>query len=133
MPFQRPLPLSLVLAALPLLAACNQTAAPANPGVIGSGAIAAITEAQSAQARHRVTSFVLNQAAGQDRTGLSGIGVQLVEEEQQRIEEENERRIDREVAKALAEAEALQAQNEGMEGQREGAVERTTARRKRNP
>src|SRR5918998_6906341 len=112
MPFQRLLVLSFALAALPLLAACNQTAAPAAPGAIGSGAVAAITEAQSAQARHRVTSFVLNQAAGQDPTGLSGIGVNLIEDEQLRIEEENERRIDTEVAKALAEAEALQAQRE---------------------
>jgi hypothetical protein len=132
MPFRHLVPLSLVLAALPLLAACNQTAAPASPGVIGSGAIAAITEAQSAQARHRVTSLVLNQAAGQDPTGLSGIGVQLIEDEQLRVEEENERRIDAEVAKALAEAEALQAQNE-KPGQGERTSERATARRKRTP
>jgi hypothetical protein len=132
MPFRHLVPLSLVLAALQLLAACNQTAAPTAPGVIGSGAIAAITEAQSAQARHRVTSLVLNQAAGQDPTGLSGIGVQLIEDEQLRVEEENERRIDAEVAKALAEAEALQAQNE-KPGQGERTSERATARRKRTP
>lgn len=129
MPFQRLLTLSFALAALPLLAACNQTAAPATPGVIGSGAVAAITEAQSAQARHRVTSFVLNQAAGQDPTGLSGIGVNLIEDEQLRIEEENERRIDTEVAKALAEAEALQAQSE----RRQNTIERTAPRRNRTP
>jgi uncharacterized membrane protein YqiK len=130
--FQRLLSLSLVPAALPLLAACNQTAAPATPGVIGSGAIAAITEAQSAQARHRVTSFVLNQAAGQDPTGLSGIGVQLIEEEQERIEEENERRIDIESAKALAEAEAWQAQSEMLERQK-ASGSRQSARRRTAP
>jgi hypothetical protein len=126
--FQRLLSLSLVPAALPLLAACNQTAAPA-PGVIGSGAVAAITEAQSAQVRHRVTSFVLNQAAGQDPTGLSGIGVNLIEDEQLRIEEENERKIDSEVAKALAEAEALQAQGEMSERQRASGSRQSTRRR----
>ncbi len=126
--FQRLLSLSLVLAALPLLAACNQTAALA-PGVIGSGAVAAITEAQSAQVRHRVTSFVLNQAAGQDPTGLSGIGVNLIEDEQLRIEEENERKIDSEVAKALAEAEALQAQGEMSERQRASGSRQSTRRR----
>jgi hypothetical protein len=129
MPFQHLLSLTFALAALPLLAACNQTAAPAAPGVIGSGAVAAITEAQSAQARHRVTSFVLNQAAGQDPTGLSGIGVDLIEDEQLRIEEENERRVDSEVAKALAEAEALQAQNEMSERQRASGSRQPTRRR----
>jgi hypothetical protein len=127
--FQRSVSLSLVLAALPLLAACNQTAAPAAPGVIGSGAIAAITEAQSAQARHRVTSLVLNQAAGQDPTGLSGMGVQLIEDEQLRVEEENERRIDAEVAKALAEAEALQAQGEMSERQKASGSRQASRRR----
>ncbi len=129
MVFQRSVSLSLVLAALPLLAACNQTAAPAAPGVIGSGAIAAITEAQSAQARHRVTSLVLNQAAGQDPTGLSGMGVQLIEDEQLRVEEENERRIDAEVAKALAEAEALQAQGEMSERQKASGSRQASRRR----
>jgi hypothetical protein len=132
MPFQRLLSLTFALAALPLLAACNQTAAPAAPGVIGSGAVAAITEAQSAQARHRVTSFVLNQAAGQDPTGLSGIGVDLIEDEQLRIEEENERRVDSEVAKALAEAEALQAQNE-MSERRQASGSRQPTRRRTTP
>ena len=127
--FQRSVSLSLVLAALPLLATCNQTAAPAAPGVIGSGAIAAITEAQSAQARHRVTSLVLNQAAGQDPTGLSGMGVQLIEDEQLRVEEENERRIDAEVAKALAEAEALQAQGEMSERQKASGSRQASRRR----
>ncbi len=127
--FQRSVSLSLVLAALPLLAACNQTAAPAAPGVIGSGAIAAITEAQTAQARHRVTSLVLNQAAGQDPTGLSGMGVQLIEDEQLRVEEENERRIDAEVAKALAEAEALQAQGEMSERQKASGSRQASRRR----
>ena len=129
MVFQRSVSLSLVLAALPLLAACNQTAAPAAPGVIGSGAIAAITEAQTAQARHRVTSLVLNQAAGQDPTGLSGMGVQLIEDEQLRVEEENERRIDAEVAKALAEAEALQAQGEMSERQKASGSRQASRRR----
>ena len=129
MPFQRSLSLSFALAAMSLLAACNQTAAPAAPGVIGSGAVAAITEAQSAQVRHRVTSFVLNQAAGQDPTGLSGIGVNLIEDEQLRIEEDNERRIDSEVAKALAEAEALQAQGEMSERQRASGSRQPTRRR----
>ena len=127
--FQRSVSLSLVLAALPLLAACNQTAAPAAPGVIGSGAIAAITEAQTAQARHRVTSLVLNQAAGQDPTGLSGMGVQLIEDEQLRVEEENERRIDAEVTKALAEAEALQAQGEMSERQKASGSRQASRRR----
>ncbi len=127
--FQRSVSLSLVLAALPLLAACNQTAAPAAPGVIGSGAIAAITEAQSAQARHRVTSLVLNQAAGQDPTGLSGMGVQLIVDEQLRVEEENERRIDIESAKALAEAEAWQAQSEMLERQKASGSRQSTRRR----
>jgi hypothetical protein len=76
-----------------------------------------------------VTSFVLNQAAGQDPTGLSGIGVNLIEDEQLRIEEENERKIDSEVAKALAEAEALQAQGEMSERQRASGSRQSTRRR----
>jgi len=128
MPSRRHLGLSLSFAVLPVLAGCNQTAAPP-PGTIGSGAIAAITEAQATQARHRVTSLVLNQAAGQGPTGLSGIGVQLIEDEQLRVEEENERRIDREVAKALAEAEALQAQSEMSEKQQASGSRQPTRRR----
>jgi hypothetical protein len=126
---QRIVILSLILAGLPLLAGCNQTAAPATPGVVGSGALAAIADAQSTQAGNRVTSFVLNQAAGQDPTGLSGHAVQFIEEEQERIEEEKFRRVDEEVAKALAEGEALQAQSELLERQ-QASTSRQPTRRK---
>ena len=90
----------LVLAMLPLLAACTQTAPPAMPQEAeGSGALAAIADAQQTQAKHRMTSAALNLASSFDPTGLSGYAVGAVEEAQQQIEDEKYRRIDEEVEK----------------------------------
>lgn len=118
----------LSFAVLPVLAGCNQTAAPP-PGTIGSGAIVAINEAQATQARHRITSTVLNQAAGFDPTGLSGYAVDAIEDEQARIEEEQSRQIDDEVEKAVTEAEALLADSERLEQQKANAGGRTSRRK----
>ena len=132
MPLRKHALLSITLAMLPLLTACNQTVPP-EPGVIGSGALAAINEAQATQVRHRVTSFALNQAASFDPTGLSGYGVAAIEEEQARIEEEQSRRIDEESAKALAQADAAAAETERLERQKASAARRTIPSRKPNP
>lgn len=105
-----------LVALLPLLTACNQTATPvANQGPVGSGAIAAINDMQATQARHRMTSTAINFAGGLDPTGLSVLAIDRIEEEQARIEDEKSRRVDEEVEKALAEAEAFQAMSEKLE------------------
>jgi hypothetical protein len=113
--------LAFILAALPLLTACNQTATPAapasDPEPVGSGLLAAIEDSHRTRARHRLTSAVANQAAGFDPTGLSGFALGAMEEEQARIEDEKHQRIEQELEKALAEAEALRAQGELLERQ----------------
>ena len=115
MVFLRPTSFSLLFV-LPLIGACNQTAAPvANQGLVGSGAIAAINDMQATQARHRMTSTAINFAGGLDPTGLSVLAIDRIEEEQARIEDEKSRRVDEEVEKALAEAEAFQAMSEDFE------------------
>ena len=124
----------LVLAALPLLAACNQTAAPAMPPeAAGSGVLAAIADARQTEARHRMTSAGLNLASSFDPTGLSGFGVSAVEEAQQQIEDEKYRRIDEEVEKAIAEGLALQREIENAETQGTRAEDGKTLRRKPTP
>ncbi|MBB4041924.1 hypothetical protein GGR34_003607 [Microvirga flocculans] len=99
---------------------------------MGSGALAAIADMQETQARHRMTSTVLNQAASFDPTGLSGYAIGHIEAEQDRIEEEKSRRVDEEIEKALAEAEALQALNNDLE-RRKANTGSKPARRKMAP
>lgn len=132
MAFRNFTPTALILACLPLLAACNQTASPANPGLVGSGALAAINDMQETRARHRVTSTVLNYAGAFDPTGLSGYAINHVEEQQSRIEDEKSQRVEEEVQKSLAEAEALQALSEDLERQKASASGKPS-RRKATP
>ncbi|MBJ6127138.1 hypothetical protein [Microvirga splendida] len=134
MPLQRHLRASLLVAALPLLPACTQTAAPvANaPEAEETGIMAAIQDAQRTQARHKATSAVLGHASALDPTGLSGFAIDALEEQQERIEEEKYRRIDEEVEKAIAEGMALQARSEALE-QKAGNTRPGTSRRKPNP
>jgi len=117
--------IGLVSALLPVMGACNQTAAPAapasDPAPVGSGLLAAIEDSHQTRARHRLTSAVANQAAGFDPTGLSGFAISAMEEEQARIEDEKDQRIEEELERALAEAEALRAQSGGLERQKVGA------------
>jgi len=125
--------LAFILAALPLLAACNQTAAPAapasDPEPVGSGLLAAIEDSRRTRAQHRLTSTVANHATGFDPTGLSGFALSAMEEEQARIEDEKDQRIEQELEKALAEAEALRAMNEGLERQKASSTRRPASRR----
>jgi len=130
MAFQRRASCSLVLIAVPLLAACTQTAAPASDsGPVGSGLLAAIEDSQQTRARHRLTSAVANQAAGFDPTGLSGFALGAMEEEQARIEDEKDQRIEQELDKALAEAEALRAMSEDLDSQKAGAAGKASRRK----
>ncbi len=130
--------LSLPVALLPLLTACNQTAVPeasgpAAPGVIGSSAMAAISEAHTTRMRHIATSNVLNKAAGFDRTGIAAAAVAVIEEKQAQIEEEQARRVDEEIEKLVVEAEALLVDFEKREQEEARAAKRAPSHRKPAP
>jgi hypothetical protein len=148
MAFQRLLTIGSLLAALPLLAACNQTAAPdaipaaavpgaapsATPGVVGSGAIAAIMDYQETQARQSLTSTVANTASAFDPTHLSAYGIKAMNEEHARIERQKGKRMLQEIDKVVKEAEALGALHESMERQKAaGGSGRSTSRWKTTP
>jgi hypothetical protein len=150
MAFQRLLNIGSLLAVLPLLAACNQTAmapeaAPATaavpgappsatPGVVGSGAIAAIMDYQETQARQSLTSTVANTASAFDPTHLSAYGIKAMNEEHARIERQKGERMLQEIDKVVKEAEALGALHESMERQKAASgAARTTSRRKITP
>ncbi|MBM6580284.1 hypothetical protein ILT44_08830 [Microvirga sp. BT689] len=131
--FQRFALIGLVSTLLPVVSACNQTAAPSqSPGLVGSGALAAINDMQETRARHRLTSTIANQAAGFDPTGLSGYALNYMDNERARIEDEKAQKVEEEVQKSLAEAEALQALSEDLERQR-GSVSSRSPRRRATP
>jgi hypothetical protein len=122
-----------MLGLLPFLAACNQTvqapAAPDSSAPVGSGAVAAIMDAERTRAAHQASSTAMNIASSFDPTGLSGYAVQAVEEAQERELEEKYRRIDEEVEKALAQAEAAQALSEEMTLSEEMSRKEETSRK----
>jgi len=141
MAFQRLLPLALILV-MPLLAACNQTAAPEaapvtsgvsgpSPGAPGSSAIAAIMDVQQTPAQHSLTATMANHAASLDRTGLSAYATKAMYEEQARVEQQKMQRMITEFDKLVEEAEALGELHESMERQKASSA--APARRKKTP
>jgi hypothetical protein len=141
MAFQRLLPLALILV-MPLLAGCNQTAAPEaspvtsgvsgpSPGAPGSSAIAAIMDVQQTRAQHSLTATMANHAASLDRTGLSAYATKAMYEEQARVEQQKMQRMITEFDKLVEEAEALGELNESMERQKASGA--APARRKARP
>ena len=142
MAFQRLLPLALILV-MPLLAACNQTAAPEaapvtsgvsgpSPGAPGSSAIAAIMDVQQTRAQHSLTATMANHAASLDRTGLSAYATKAMYEEQARVEQQKMQRMITEFDKLVEEAEALGELHESMERQK-ASSSAAPARRKKTP
>jgi hypothetical protein len=143
---QRFLPFGLILA-LPVLTACNQTAAapeaaPAtagvstptaapSPGLPGSRAMAAILDMQQTQAEHSLTATMANHAASLDRTGLSAYGTKAMYEEQARVQQQKMQRMLTEVNKLVEEAEALGELHESMERQKASSA--AGSRRKTTP
>jgi hypothetical protein len=143
MMFQRLTSFGFTLVALPLLAACNQTAAPAaapeigdtpaaTPGVVGSGAIAAIMDMQQTQARHRLESTVATRVATFDRKGLSAYANKEMHEEQSRVQQQKLHHSLEEINKALEEAKALQALSEDLERQKASSASKPR-RQQANP
>ena len=141
MAFQRLLPLALILV-MPLLAACNQTAAPEaapvtsgvsgpSPGLPGSSAIAAIMDVQQTRAQHSLTATMANHAASLDRTGLSAYATKAMYEEQARVEQQKMQRMITEFDKLVEEAEALGELHESMERQKASSA--AASRRKARP
>jgi hypothetical protein len=145
MAFQRLLTIGSLLATLPLLTACNQTAAPEvppatagvagpTPGLPGSSAVAAIMDYQQTQARQNLTSTVANTASAFDPTHLSAYGIKAMNEEHARIEREKGERMLQEIDKVVQEAEALGALHKSMERQKAASsAGRTSQRRKTTP
>ena len=140
MAFQRLLPLALILV-MPLLAGCNQTAAPEaapvtsgvsgpSPGLPGSSAIAAIMDVQT-RAQHSLTATMANHAASLDRTGLSAYATKAMYEEQARVEQQKMQRMITEFDKLVEEAEALGELHESMERQKASSA--PASRRKARP
>ena len=147
MAFQRLLTIGSLLAALPPLAACNQTAAPEAPPVTtgvsgpasapnqpGSSAIAAIMDMQQTRAQHSLTATMANHAASLDRTGMSAYATKAMYEEQAQVEQQKMQRMITEFDKLVEEAEALAALSESMERQKAASsAGRPSSRRRTTP
>jgi hypothetical protein len=145
MAFQRLLTIGSLLAVLPLLAACNQTAAPEvppatagvagpTPGLPGSSAIAAILDVQQTQAQHSLTATMANHAASFDRTGMSAYATKAMYEEQARVQGQKMQRMISEFDKLVEEVEALAALSESMERQKAASsAGRPSSRRRTTP
>jgi hypothetical protein len=109
------------------LAACTQTAAPAQPGVVGSEAIAAIHEAQAANAAAMTSIAVTGHVAALDPTRISGMASShLIDAQMRAANEKNLRMLD-EVQRLAEEAPKLQALNDEFE--REQAAKKAAQRK----
>ena len=143
MAFQRLLPLGLIVV-MPLLTACNQTAAPEvapttagvsaptpTPGPPESSLMAAILDMQQTQAQHSLTATMANHAASLDRTGLSADATKAMYEEQASVQQQKLQRMISEFDKFVEEADALSELNESMERQKASSA--AARRRKTTP
>src|SRR4051794_38680433 len=101
---------ALSVAALPLLATCNQTVAPQNPDQIGASAIAAIDDAQAANANAMLGVALAGHVGGLDPTHVGGmVSSQLVNQQMNIANEKNLKMLE-EVQKVAKEAERLKVQ-----------------------
>jgi hypothetical protein len=106
------------LAMLPLLAACNQTAASppsasaVDPGAMGSGVHAAMADVRATRERHEAQSTGMAVMSFFDPIGVTDLAEPIMEAEQRRELDEKYRRVEEEALKTAAEAEAIKAQSQ---------------------
>ncbi|MBM6580283.1 hypothetical protein ILT44_08825 [Microvirga sp. BT689] len=102
--------IALLMAALPFLAAYNQTTAPPNPDQVGASAIAALNDAQTANAMLAVG--LAGHVGGLDPTGIGGMASSHLIDQQMRIANEKNLKMLDEIQKVAKEAERLEVQHE---------------------
>ncbi|NBJ12375.1 hypothetical protein [Microvirga arsenatis] len=107
----------LALTTLPLLAACNQTAAPPDSGQVGASAIAAIQDAQAANASAMLGVAMAGHVGGLDPTRVGGMASSQIVNHQMNVANEKNLKMLEEVQKIAKEAERLKVQHEAFERQ----------------
>ena len=120
------LPFLGLLAALPLLPACNQTTASppavesgvvaADPAVasdsMGSGVRTALADAQATRERQSSQATALGVMSFFDPIGVTDLAEPIMKAQHQRELDEKYRRVDEEVQKTIAEAEEIKARSQ---------------------